>query len=121
MPRLTLDWIQLAAIVGAVQGLILTAVLAAQRTNRTANRLLATLMATMTIYLAAGPYYTTGLIRVYPHFFAVSYQTPWVFGPLVYMYARAASDRSWRFTSRSLVHFVPVVITISAMMPYYLM
>ena len=121
MPRFSLDWIQLAAIVGALQGLVLTAVLAAQRTNRTANRLLATFMAAMTIYLAAGPYYTAGLIRVYPHFFAVSYQTVWVFGPLVYLYARAASDRSWRFTPKTLAHFVPVTITTIAAMPIYMM
>jgi hypothetical protein len=78
-------------------------------------------MATMTIYLAGGPYYATGLIRLYPHFFAVSYQMPWVFGPLVYLYARAASDRCWRFTRRSLVHFVPVTISIVAILPYYAM
>ena len=121
MPRLSLDWIQLAAIVGALQGLVLTAVLAAQRINRTANRLLATFMAAMTINLAAGPYYTAGLIRVYPHFFAVSYQTVWIFGPLVYLYARAASDRSWRFTPKTLAHFVPVTITTIAAMPFYVM
>src|SRR5512140_2160911 len=106
MPSLTLDWIQLAAIVGALQGIVLTAVLTGQRTNRTANRLLATLMATMTIYLAAGPYSTAGLIRVHPHFFGANYPTTWVFGPLIYLYARAASDRSWRFAPRELLHFV---------------
>jgi len=121
MPRLSLDWIQLAAIVGALQGLVLTAVLAAQRTNRTANRLLAAFMGAMTIYLAAGPYYTAGLIRVYPHFFAVSYQTVWVFGPLVYLYARAASDRSWRIMPKTLAHFVPVTITTIAALPFYMM
>jgi AraC-like DNA-binding protein len=121
MASLTFDWIQLAAIVGALQGLILTAVLSVQRANRTANRLLAALMATMAIYLAAGPYYTAGVIRAYPHFFAVSYQTPWVFGPLVFLYARAASDRSWRFTAKALVHFVPVTITVIAAMPLYVM
>ena len=121
MASFTLDWIQLAAIVGALQGLILTAVLAAQRTNRTANRLLATFMATMTIYLAAGPYYTAGLIRVYPHFFAISYHTVWMFGPLVYLYARAASDRSWRVTTKTFVHFVPVTITTMVTLPIYLM
>ena len=121
MASLTLGWIQLAAIVGALQGLVLTAVLAAQRTNLTANRVLATLTATFTIYLAAGPYYTAGLIRVYPHFFAVNYQTTWVFGPLVYLYAHAASDRSWRFGVRHLVHFVPVAITTLAAMPFYVM
>ena len=121
MASLTLDWIQLAAIVGALQGLVLTAVLAGQRTNRTANRLLATLMATFTIYLAAGPYYTAGLIRVYPHFFAISYQTPWVFGPLVYLYARAASDRARRFRPKDLLHFVPVAITTIAALPLYML
>jgi AraC-like DNA-binding protein len=121
MARFTLDWIQLAAIVGALQGLVLTAVLTAQRTNRTANRLLAAFMATMTIYLAGGPYYTAGLFRVYPHFAMISYQMPWVFGPLVYLYAHAASDRSWRFTSKALLHFVPVTVTTIAVMPFYMM
>src|SRR6478735_2048285 len=119
MASLTLDWVQLAATLGALQGLVLAVVLATQRSNRTANRLLATLMATMAVYLAGGPYYATGLIRVYPHFFAVSYQGPWVFGPLVYLYARAARDRSWRFTARSFVHFIPVAISIVVMAPTY--
>lgn len=121
MASLTLDWIELAATIGALQGLVLTAVLASQRSNRTANRLLAALMGTMAVYLAGGPYYTAGLIRVYPHFFGVSWQTPWMFGPLVFLYAHAASDRSWRFTWKSLVHLVPVCITTIAMMPFYLM
>jgi AraC-like DNA-binding protein len=121
MPGLTLDWVQLAAIVGALQGVVLTAVLAGQRTNRTANRLLAALVGTMTVYLLAFPYYTAGLIRVFPHFFAVSYHTVWLFGPLMYLYARAASDRSWRFTRKDLVHFVPVTITIIAGVPLYMM
>lgn len=121
MERLTLGWIQLGEIVGALQGLVLAIVLASQRSNRTANRLLAAFMTTMAIYLAAGPYYTTGLIRAHPHFLGISYQTVWMFGPLVYLYARAASDRSWRFTPKALVHFIPVAITTAAMMPTYLM
>ena len=121
MRSVTLDWVQIAATAGAIQGVILAAVLFGQRTNQTANRLLATLMATMAVYLAAGPYYRAQLIYNFPHFFAVSYQGPWVFGPLVYVYARAASDRSWRFTYRALLHFVPVAITILFTMPIYMM
>ena len=52
MAGVTFGWIQLTAIAGALQGLLLTAVLAAQRHNRTANRLLAALMAAFTLYLA---------------------------------------------------------------------
>ena len=121
MASLTLNWVQLAAIVGALQGLFLTGVLIAQRSNRTANRLLAALMAAFTIYLASGPYYSAGVIRVYPHFFGISYHTTWVFGPLVYLYARAASDRSWRFTSQALWHFVALAITVLLAAPIYTM
>lgn len=121
MASLTLDWIQLVSAVGAVQGLLLTGVLLAQRKNRTANRLLAALMAAFTVYLAAGVYYGAGLVRVFPHFFGISYQTPWIFGPLVYLYAVAASDRSWRMQPRTLLHFVPVAINTIATSPYYFM
>ena len=121
MASLTLDWIQLASAVGALQGLLLTGVLVAKRSNRTASRLLAALMAAFTIYLASTVYYGAGLVRVFPHFFGVSYQMPWVFGPLLYLYAAAASDRSWRFQRRTLIHFVPVTVNILATSPYYLM
>lgn len=119
MASLTLDWLQLASLVGALQGLFLTGVLFAQKKNRTANVLLAVLMATFTIYLASTVYFSTGFVRVFPHFFGVGYQTPWVFGPLVYLYARAASDRSWRFERRTWIHFVPVAINTLATSPYF--
>ena len=121
MDRLTLDWIQLAAVVGSLQGLLLTGVLVAQRANRTANLLLGGLMAAFTIYLGSSVYYASGLFREYPHFFGVSYLTPWMFGPLVYLYALAASDRSWRFHRRHSVHFLPVAVVFVVMSPWYFM
>jgi hypothetical protein len=72
MASLTLDWIQLVSLAGAVQGLFLTGVLVAQRRNRTANGLLAVLMAAFTIYLASTVYYGAGIVRQFPHFFGIS-------------------------------------------------
>jgi AraC-like DNA-binding protein len=46
---------------------------------------------------------------------------PWIFGPLVFLYAVAASDRSWRFERRHLLHFLPVAISLAVTSPYYLM
>jgi AraC-like DNA-binding protein len=46
---------------------------------------------------------------------------PWVFGPLVYLYAVAASDRSWRFGARELLHFLPAVIAVIIAAPYFAM
>lgn len=118
---LTLDWLQLASLVGALQGLLLTWVLASQRKNRTANRLLAALIATFTIYLASTVYYGAGIVRIAPHFFGVAYLTPWFFGPLLYLYALAASDRSWRFERESLIHLAPVALVVAASIPIFLM
>jgi AraC-like DNA-binding protein len=121
MASLTLDWVQLAAAAAAVQGVFLSAALLAHRGNRTANRLLAALMVAFTIYLASSVYYATGVFYRYPHFFGISYQMPWVFGPLVYLYTRAASDRAWRFRRRHLLHFVPVAVSTLLAIPYYVM
>ena len=66
MARLTLDWMQLVAALGAVHGVLLAGVLASQRRNRTANRLLAALMAAFTLYLASSVYYAVGLVDRVP-------------------------------------------------------
>jgi AraC-like DNA-binding protein len=118
--RVTIDWIQLAALVGAVQGFLLAGVLVAHRTNRTANRLLAALMVAFTVYLLSAVYYAVGLIRTYPHFFGISYPLPWVFGPLVYLYAVAASDRGRRFRARDALHFLPLLVVVLVGLPVYL-
>jgi AraC-like DNA-binding protein len=118
---LTLDWIQLAAVAGALQGVLLTGVLLAQRSNRTANRLLSALIAAFTLYLASSVYYAAGLVSAYPHFFGVAYQMPWLFGPLFYLYAVAASDRSWQLRARDLAHFLPAAINVLVSAPYYVM
>jgi AraC-like DNA-binding protein len=121
MTRVTFDWIQLAIALGAVQGLLLAAVLVAHRTNRVANRLLAALMAVFTISLASVLYYASGLTYEYPHLFGISYPLPWVFGPLVYLYTLAASDRAWRFRARHALHFAPVIAVVIVTLPIYLM
>lgn len=108
-------------LAGAVQGFLLAGVLAAHRGNRTANRLLAILVATFTVYLLQTVYYSAGLIRAYPHFFGISYPLPWVFGPLVYLYARAASNSTWRFHARHALHFAPVAIVVLIALPNYLL
>lgn len=119
--QVTIDWTDLAALVGALQGFLLAGVLVAHRSNRAANRLLAALMVAFSIYLIWDVYYSAGLTRAYPHLFGISYPLPWIFGPLVYLYAVAASDRSRRFQPRDALHFVPVVVVVIAGLPIYMM
>lgn len=121
MPSLTLDWLLLIALLGAIQGVFLAGVLAMRRRNRTANRLLAATMLAFSISLANTVYHGAGFERVFPHFFGLAYPLPFLFGPLIYLYAITAADRSRRFTWRDALHFVPFLATVIAGLPVYLM
>ncbi len=121
MAKLTLDWVHVIILLGAVQGAFLAGVLATKRKNRTANRLLAAAMLAFSIHLASGVYLSAGFERVFPQFFGVGYPLPFLYGPLVYLYAVTAADRSRRLTWRDTWHFVPFLATVVAGLPVYLL
>lgn len=120
MTPLTLDWLQIIALVGAIQGFFLVAVLFTKRRNRSASRLLGAAMLSFTIYLATGVYHAAGLERAFPHFIGVAYPLLFLFGPLVYLYAVAAADSTRRVTRRDIVHFVPFIVVVLIALPIYL-
>ncbi len=121
MPQVRLDWLRLVMLLGAIQGLLLTTVLATKRQNQTANHLLAGAILAFTIYLIGSVYYATGLVGVFPQFFGVSYPMLFLFGPLVYLYALTASDRSRQLKRADALHFVPFVLIVLFELPIYLM
>jgi AraC-like DNA-binding protein len=111
----------LAALLGAIQGLFLTVILATQRRNRTANRILAVAMLAFSLYLLSAVYHAVGFERVFPHFFGVAYPMPLLFGPVIYLYAVHAADRTRRLTWRDAWHFAPFAAAVLAVLPVYLM
>lgn len=121
MGSLTLDWLQLIFLLGAVQGIFLTGALATKRRNRTANRLLAALMFSFSVFLASAVYHAAGLERRFPHFFGAAFPMPFLFGPLVYLYAVTAADRTRGLTWRDALHFLPFVALVIASLPVYMM
>jgi hypothetical protein len=120
MASLTLDGLHIIALLGAIQGVFLAGVLATKRRNRTANRLLAALMLGFSITLATTVYHAAGLLQVFPHFFGAAYLLPFLYGPLIYLYAVTAADRTHRLTRRDALHFVPFVAALIAALPIYL-
>ena len=121
MSSVTLDWLHIIALVGAIQGVFLAGVLATRRQNETANRLLAAAVFAFTLYLATSVYHAAGLVPVFPHFFGIGYTVLLLFGPLVYLYAVTASDRARRLTRWDLLHFVPFLVVVFWGLPVYLM
>ncbi len=121
MAAITLDWLHIVALLGAAQGLILAVVLVLRRRNRTANRVLAGAMLAFTLYLITTVYHAAGLEQRFPHFFGAAYPMPLLYGPLIYLYAVTASDRTRRLTRWDALHFAPFVLAIVAGLPIYVM
>ena len=121
MARLTLSWLQVINLLGAIQGLVLAGALVTKRSNRTANRFLAATMVAFSIYLVTAVYHATGFIEVFPHFFGAAHPMPFLFGPLVYLYAVTAADRTRRLTPRDALHFIPFLAVVLDGLPVYLM
>ena len=118
---LTLDGFHLIILLGAIQGMFLAVALASKRRNRTANRLLAAVMLAFSIGMASSVYHAAGLEQRYPHFFGWSYPLPFLYGPLIYLYALAAADRRRRLTARDTLHFAPFLAAVIMGLPVYLM
>lgn len=121
MQPLTLDWLQIVALLGAVQGFFLAGVLATQRRNRTANRILALAIFAFSIHLTSVVYHAVSFERVFPHFFGAAYPLPFLYGPLVLLYALTASDRSRGMRRWDALHFAPFVGAVIVGLPIYLM
>jgi AraC-like DNA-binding protein len=121
MATLTLDWLHVAILLGALQGVFLAGVLATKRRNRIANRLLAAATLAFSIALATSVYHAAGLVPVYPHLFGLSYPLPFLYGPLVYLYAISAADRNRRLNRRDALHFVPFAAVVIVGLPIYMM
>ena len=121
MASLTLDWLHVITLLGAIQGVFLAGVLAAKPSNRTANRLLAALVLAFSIHLATAVYHAVGFEQVFPHFFGAAYPLPFLYGPLTNLYAVTAADRTRRLRPSDLLHLVPFLVTVVVGLPIYLM
>src|SRR5215213_1153079 len=120
MASLTLDWLHIIPLLGAIHGVFLAGVLATKRRNRTANRLLAAAMLAFSVHLATAVYHAAGFERAFPHFFGVAYPLPLLYGPLIYLYAVTAADRGRPLTRRDALHLIPFAAVLVAGLPIYL-
>jgi len=106
-------------ILGAAQGLFLAILLATQQVNSTANNILAVAMLAFSIFILEGVYYARAYYEVFPHFIGVSKPLVFLFGPIIYLYAKTVSAGGQVFRKASLLHFIPCLLVTLYFLPFY--
>lgn len=106
-------------LLGAAQGLFLAAVLATKRSNAAANRVLAVAMLAFSTGLLQDVFYDREYFNAFPHFIGVSVPLVFVFGPILYIYAKTVSEGGRRFRKAWLLHFIPFALVTLYLLPFY--
>jgi AraC-like DNA-binding protein len=117
---LSRDWYSTISLLGAAQGLFLAALLIGKRQNSLANRLLAVAMLAFSVDLATTAYYAKGLETAFPHFIGMDFLLAMLYGPVIYLYAKALSEGEAALRRRQLLHFLPFVLMGLCLLPFYL-
>jgi hypothetical protein len=107
-------------IIGAAQGLFLAMLLATKHANSAANKLLAVAMIAFSVFLLEEVYYARGYYVASPHFIGLAKPLVFLFGPILYLYARAVSSGGEALSTRSLLHFLPFTVVTLYFLPFYL-
>lgn len=94
--------------------------LVSRRQNNFANRFLAIVMVAFAVDLLSVVYFTKGYVATYPHFMGVDYLLPFLYGPMLYLYAKTLIEGSRRLNAKLLLHFLPLVLAFLFLIPFYL-
>jgi AraC-like DNA-binding protein len=108
-------------LIGAVQGLFLSVNLFARQENRSANKWLAFLLTVVSVHMVEYAADVAGITLQYPVLTAITYPLLFCMGPLYYFYCRSLPDDAFKPSIKSLLHFLPALIVLLLMLPFYSM
>jgi len=106
-------------VLGAAQGLFLAAVLASRPHASVPNRLLAAVMAVFSADLAMAAYHASGTDAAFPALIGLDFPAGFLYGPLLYLYARTLTEADGKLRRRDLLHFVPFALLVLYLVPFY--
>jgi AraC-like DNA-binding protein len=112
---------ELLSLLGALQGVFLALVLATHaRGNRTANRLLAVLVFLFSLHLLHIVLFWARAFEAFPHFWGVVWFFPYLYGVLLYLYARSLTEPGFRLGWPATAHFLPFLAFVLLFRNFYL-
>ena len=105
--------------IAAGQGLFLFLVLLFRKDNRLPNRLLACFLLLSAFTLFQWILWWTGGIRKVPGMMGLEFSVPLLYGPLMFLFYQFTFERK-TFRPTDLAHFIPAIIGVFLMLPFYL-
>lgn len=111
--------VTLFLLLGATQGVFLALLLLTRRENAAANRLLAAAMVAFAAFLLEGVLYVGDRYRNFPHLIGISQPVIYLFGPVIYLYARTVTGGPEAPRRRAVLHFLPAAAVILYLLPFY--
>ncbi|HMH44251.1 MAG TPA: helix-turn-helix domain-containing protein [Pyrinomonadaceae bacterium] len=106
-------------LLGAAQGILLALALLTTRGNKTANRLLAALTLTISIVVSGAVLLTSNYVFAFPHLSRLHQPFVFLAAPLLFLYLRELTAREQRFERKDFLHFIPFVLCLIYLLPYY--
>ncbi|NIR52597.1 hypothetical protein GWO43_28815, partial [candidate division KSB1 bacterium] len=118
----TFNWVAILLLVGAAHGLFLAVTLFnLRRGNGTANRIFALILTVFAISIVLHTLaYTHQHLLQYPHLSKIEPTLLFLFGPLFYFYIKAMTTSTFKLRKQHGLHFIPFLICVAYLTPYYL-
>ena len=107
-------------LLGAAQGVLLALALLTMQGNKTANRLLAALTLTISIVVSGAVLLTSNYVFAFPHLSRLHQPFVFLAAPLLFLYLRELTARERTFQRKDFLHFIPFVLCLIYLLPYYL-
>jgi len=109
-------------LLAAAQGGFLALVLCTHRRgNQRANRVLALLIFLFSLRLLETVAYWTKFLLVLPHFWLTTATLQFLFGVLLYFYAKILTTENFKFKHRAAWHFLPFILQTAWLTRFYVL
>jgi len=121
MTSITFNLWAVLILCGTAQGLFLSLYLFTKSENRDANKWLAFLLIAISLHLFEYGANISGITLEYPFLIASTYPLLFCLGPFYFIYCQYLLDKNYKVTIKSILHFIPALLVLLMMMPFYAM
>ena len=119
MPDIFIDIFTVLVLLGVGQALFLIMLLLSFRQkDALPNFLLSFLLFDFSIGLLGTTLGTSGYYEKWPHLIRLAEPLVFIYGPVIFLYVRSLTGK--KIGSRELLHFLPFVLTVLLLIPFYL-